>query len=147
MSKARQVLMILSVIGSIVINLLGGWDTQLQTMIILMALDVITGTLIAMFWNKSPNSTRGAYDTQIAFKGGMKKLVVFVAIAFAVLVDKLFVYAIGADDYVRTSVILYYSGVEGASLVENLGIMGIPLPSVIINAFETLQDRGRNGDV
>lgn len=147
MSKLKYIWAIIAGIGGFTINLMGGWDTEIQTLAILMVSDIITGTLIALFWNKSPNSTRGAYDSNIAFQSGLKKMSVFLVIALAVLIDGLFASALGMSEFVRTSVILYYSGVEGASLVENLGIMGVPLPAIVINAFEQLQDRGRNGDV
>ena len=40
---------------------LGGWDTGLQTLVILMAVDYVTGVLCALVWKKSPKSTDGAF--------------------------------------------------------------------------------------
>ena len=59
----------ISVVGSIVANFLGGWDTGLQTLVIIMAIDYITGVLCALVWKKSPKSSDGAFESKASFKG------------------------------------------------------------------------------
>ena len=46
-----------SAVGAVIANSLGGWDTGLQTLVILMAVDYVTGVLCALVWKKSPKST------------------------------------------------------------------------------------------
>ena len=48
--------------------------------------------------------------------------------------------------YVRTAVILFFIGNEGLSLLENLGLMGVPYPEFMQRALEALRDRGDKGD-
>jgi len=41
---------------------------------------------------------------------------------------------------------MFFYGNEGLSIVENLGIMGFPLPDFVREKFEHLKDRGNLSD-
>ena len=58
-----------------------------------------------------------------------------------VLLDK----ALGAA-YVRTAVILFFVGNEGLSLLENLGLMGVPYPAFLQRTLEALKEDGDKGE-
>ena len=45
--KGNGILVGIGAVGSVIANALGGWDTALQTLIIFMAVDYITGLLVA----------------------------------------------------------------------------------------------------
>ena len=47
--------------------------------------------------------------------------------------------------YIRMAVILFFIGNEGLSLLENLGLMGVPFPSFLQRALEALQKQGEEG--
>lgn len=47
--------------------------------------------------------------------------------------------------YVRTAVILFFLGNEGLSLLENIGLMGVPFPAFLKKALEALRDKGDKG--
>lgn len=53
--------------------------------------------------------------------------------------------AIGAE-YIRTAVILFFIGNEGLSLLENLGLMGVPFPAFLKRALEALREQGDRGE-
>ncbi len=59
----------------------------------------------------------------------------------AVLLDN----ALGAN-YVRIAVILFFIGNEGISLLENVGLMGVPYPQFLKKALQALRDKGDNGE-
>lgn len=42
--------------GGAIASLLGGWDTALQTLIIFMAIDYITGLIVAGVFHTSPKT-------------------------------------------------------------------------------------------
>lgn len=125
----------LAAIGSAVSVLLGGWDTALQTMIILMGVDYVTGIIIALVFKKSIKSNKGSFESGASIKGLFRKFGIILIVLVACQLDNM----IGTDDYTRNAVILFFSANEGLSIVENLGIMGLPMPSVIKNAFEVLK--------
>lgn len=128
-------------VGSYVANALGGWDSALKLLIALMAADYITGFLLAMIWHRSNKSPTGALSSKAGFKGICKKGAILLMVWVAVMLDG----AIGSE-YVRVAVILFFVGNEGLSLLENLGLMGVPYPSFLQRALEALRSKGDKGD-
>ncbi|MEG2421678.1 MAG: phage holin family protein, partial [Oscillospiraceae bacterium] len=110
-----------AVAGSAIANIFGGWDATLAILVALMAADYITGVLVAALWKKSNKSASGSLDSRAGFKGLCKKGMILMLVWVAVLLDR----AIGAQ-YVRTAVCLFFIGNEGLSLLENIGLMGVP---------------------
>lgn len=131
----------LAVFGSFAANALGGWDASLQVLIALMVADYITGVLVAAVWHKSTKSQSGALDSKAGFKGILKKGMILVLVWLGVLLD----HATGAN-YIRTAVVLFFIGNEGISLLENLGLMGVPYPAFLKKALEALHDQGNQGE-
>ena len=127
-------------IGSFVANALGGWDAAMQVLVALMVADYITGVLVAAVWQRSNKSATGALDSKAGFKGLLKKGMILLLVWIGVLLDA----ATGAN-YIRTAVVLFFIGNEGISLLENLGLMGVPYPAFLRKALEALHDQGDKG--
>ena len=134
------VLAILAAVGSWIANALGGWDASLAVLVALMALDYLTGILLAAVWQRSTKSESGALDSRAGFKGLIKKCMILLMVWIGVLLDR----AVGAQ-YIRTAVILFFIGNEGLSLLENICLMGVPCPKFLKKALEALRDKGDNG--
>ena len=130
-----------SVIGSFAANALGGWDASLQVLIALMVTDYITGVLVAAVWHKSSKSSSGTLNSVAGFKGILKKCAILLLVWIGVLLDQ----ALGSA-YARTAVVLFFVGNEGISLLENLGLMGVPFPAFLRRALEALRDQGDKGN-
>ena len=134
------ILAVFSVIGSFAANSLGGWDASLQVLIALMVTDYITGVLVAAVWHKSSKSSSGTLNSVAGFKGILKKCAILLLVWIGVLLDQ----ALGSA-YARTAVVLFFVGNEGISLLENLGLMGVPFPAFLRRALEALRDQGDKG--
>ncbi len=132
----------LAVVGSVVANALGGWDAALKVLVAFMAADYITGILVAALWQRSNKSATGALDSKAGFKGLCKKGMILLLVWLGVLLDE----AMGAA-YIRTAVVLFFIGNEGISLLENLGLMGVPFPAALKNMLEALKKKGDSGEV
>lgn len=128
-------------IGSFVANALGGWDAAMQVLVALMVADYITGVLVAAVWHKSSKSSSGTLNSVAGFKGILKKCAILALVWIGVLLDN----ATGAN-YIRTAVVLFFIGNEGISLLENLGLMGVPYPEFLKKALEALHEKGNKGD-
>lgn len=135
------VLAALAAVGTFVAHALGGWDAAMQILVALMAADYITGVLVAAVWKKSNKSETGALDSKAGFKGLLKKGMILLLVWLGVLLDN----AMGAA-YIRTAVVLFFVGNEGLSLLENLGLMGVPFPAFLKKALEALRDKGDAGE-
>lgn len=144
MEKANVVkttlITIIAAIGSGIANILGGWTSDLETLMILMAIDFVMGLLIAAVWKRSGKSQNGALSSWSAWKGLCKKCVSLLFVLIAYRLDM----AIGVD-YLRTAVIIGFIVNELISVVENAGIMGVPIPSAITKAIDIL--RKKEGEV
>lgn len=118
-------------VGSIITGatyFLGGWDTAIQILLVMIVLDYLTGVLKSIF-NKKLNSTVGA-------KGIVKKCGYLIVVAVGVIIDKL----IGNTGAIRTVIIYFFVANEGISIIENWGAMGLPIPDVIKNTLEKIKE-------
>ena len=125
----------ISTAGALIADALGGWDTGLQTLVALMAVDYVTGVLCALVWKKSPKTTDGAFESKTSFKGLLRKMTILLCVLVACRVDRY-----TGTDLARNAVILFFIVNDGLSIVENLGIMGVPIPPALKNAFEALKN-------
>lgn len=123
--------LIFSTIATIGTAYLGGWDIALRILVFCMIADYVTGVLGAIR-TKTLNS-------EVMFWGGIRKAVIFVVIALAVMLDE---YVGDQSPIFRTMAIYFYVGREGISIVENLGVLNVPLPSFVKKILEQLQEKG-----
>ena len=135
------VLAALAAVGSWIANSLGGWDASMQVLVALMVADYLTGVLVAAVWHKSSKSSSGTLNSVAGFKGILKKCAILLLVWVGVLLDQ----ALGSA-YARTAVVLFFVGNEGISLLENLGLMGVPYPTFLKKALEALHDQGDKGN-
>ena len=119
--------------GGIISTLLGGWDTGLQTLIIFMAIDYITGLIVAGVFHKSRKTDTGALESRAGWKGLCRKGVSLLIVLIGYRLDIL----IGTP-YIRDAVIIAFTLNELISIVENAGLMGIPMPAIITKAIDVL---------
>lgn len=112
----------------------GGVDEVFKTLLVLVLADVVTGIARA--------AMQGNIWSRRAFIGGLQKLMIFVAVGVATALDG---YLGGPDDpaVLRTSVCAFYIAVEGISIIENLGEMGVPVPEALAQTLNKL--RGGQG--
>ena len=126
----------IAAVGTIIAEALGGWDTALRILVILMAIDYCTGVLCALVWQKSPKTETGAFESKASLKGLIRKCAVLILVYIGALLDEL-----TEQHIVRTAVIMFFIANDGFSIIENLGIMGVPLPEIVKNAFELLRSK------
>lgn len=133
----NTVLAILGTLGSFIARALGGWDSAVTLLFVMMGADLAAGVALAAIWKRSPKTERGGLSSGAAFRGAVKKLAAVVLVGIANLMDR----ALGLD-YIRTAAVCFFIGSEGLSLLENLGLMGVPLPGVLRRTLEVLLDKG-----
>lgn len=124
------------VIGSVLAAAFGGWDASLMALVICMGVDYISGSMVALVFHKSNKSETGSYNSAYGLKGLCKKCLMLLFVLVAVQMDRL----LGAD-YVRDAVCIGFCSNEVLSIVENLGLAGIPMPQAIVKSLEQLQKK------
>lgn len=131
-----SILSVLGISGSIIANLLGGWDMALQTLVLFMAVDYVTGLITAGVFKKSIKSESGALESKAGWKGLFKKGVTLLIVLTATQLDKL-----TGTEIIRDAVIIAYTANEAVSIIENAGLMGVPIPVIIKKAIQVLQNK------
>ena len=126
----------IGILGSIIASLLGGWDMALQTLIIFMTIDYITGLMVAGIFNKSTKTKHGALESVAGWKGLCRKGVALLIVLIACRLDLL----TGAN-LIRDAVVIGYCTNEAISIIENAGLMGVPIPTRLTKAIEALKSK------
>ena len=115
-------------LATALVYFLGGWDIALQTLLIIIVLDYLTGVCKAIH-NKKVNS-------EIGLKGIVKKVGYLIIVAVSVILDRI----TGNTGAIRTLVIYFFVANEGISILENWGGMGLPLPQKLKDTLEQLKN-------
>lgn len=127
---------ITGVVGSLIASFFGGWSTSINTLIIFMIADYLSGLIVAAVFKKSKKTETGALESGACWKGIFRKIMTLVLVAVAHRLDLL----IGAS-YIRDAVTIAFIASEGISILENAGLMGISMPDVLMNAIDVLKDK------
>jgi toxin secretion/phage lysis holin len=127
---------IVGILGGGVSALFGGWSRALEALLICMAADYLTGLILAGVFHASPKSAGGGLESLAGWKGLARKFVTLLIVLVANQMD----HAMGMS-YIRDAVIIGFCANECISILENAGLMGLPIPKVIRDAVDLLRER------
>ena len=130
-------------IGGVIASLFGGWDAGLATLVMFMAIDYVSGLVVAGVFHNSKKTSSGALESKAGWKGLCRKGMSLLFVLIAYRLDL----AIGSN-YIRDAVIIGFIVNETISIVENAGLMGVTLPEVINKAIDILTSKSeeKGGD-
>ena len=122
----------------VAVTALGGWfgyfvggvDGFMTALIILMALDYITGIMCAIVDKK--------LSSAIGFKGLFKKMLIIMLVGVAHIID---LHVVGTGNALRGAVVCFYLSNEGVSLLENAAHLGLPIPEKMKSILAQLHNR------
>lgn len=117
-----------AIFGSMVNYLWGGWDMALRTLLLFMLLDYVLGVICGAKDKKLSSDT--------AYKGIFKKITILIVVAVGVSLDNV----ANAQGLIRGLVIFFYMGLEGISILENAGRMGVPIPEKLKDTLIQLKE-------
>lgn len=130
----QTILTILGILGGTVASFFGGWDDAVITLIIFMAIDYISGLIVAGIFHKSKKTQSGALESRAGLKGLIRKGMMLLIVLIAYRVDITMHTTIAKD-----AAVIGFIANELISIVENCGLMGIPLPEKLTNAIDVLK--------
>ena len=122
------------ILGAALCWAFGGWDAAMAALLVCISVDYISGSLVALVFHKSSKTESGAYNSLYGLKGLCKKGLMLLFVLVAVQIDLLL-----GTAYVRDAVCIGFCANEILSIVENLGLAGIPMPEAVTKALEQLQ--------
>lgn len=129
----------LGVIGAAIAAFLGGWDMALQALIVFMAIDYFTGIVVAAIFKKSTKTESGTLNSAIGLKGLFRKIAMLCGVLMAYYLDR-----VAGTDFVRDATCLALVCNEALSIIENFGLMGVPIPAPITNAIDVLKNDNKD---
>ena len=121
---------VFSVILTTFIYLVGGFDIAIQSLLIVIVIDYLTGIASAIY-NKELSS-------KVGFKGIIKKFSYLLVVALSVVIDNL----LGQSGLIRSLVIYFFVANDGLSIIENMAEMNVKLPQKLIDALEQIKKKG-----
>lgn len=131
----------ISTVGSVIANLFGGWSDGLTVLCIFMIIDFITG-MTAAAMGTSEKSINGGISSGIIWRGILKKIMTLAMVVVGAQLDKL----TGAS-YIKDAVVIAYCITEVVSIIENAGLIGLPVPAVIQKVIDVLKEKNDNIDI
>ena len=124
-------------VGGAVSWLIGGFSDAMLVLIVFMALDYMTGLIVAGVFHKSSKSESGALESKAGWKGLCRKGMTLGIVMMAALLDRVM-----GTAYIRDAVIVGFIFNESLSILENAGLMGVSYPRALKNALDLLNRKG-----
>lgn len=137
----RSILAAVSIAAAYVMDAIGGADKLAVVLVAAIAIDYASGVACAAIWHRSPKSDSGALESRAGLKGLFRKGGIFLCCWLAAELSQLLNTAA-----IRDSTIIFFICNETLSIIENLGIMGVPFPPAIKSALDALQDKTEKKD-
>lgn len=111
-------------------------------LIIVMSLDFITG-VITGFLGLSKKTETGGVSSRAAFKGLLKKVLILIIVGLGALID----WTISTTADIQFAAVMYatclwFIASEGLSIIENVSLIGVPVPKIVTQALEILKKKG-----
>lgn len=131
---------ILGMAGSYIASLFGGWDAAISTLVFFMAMDYITGLIVAGVFHSSGKTENGALESGVGWRGLCRKGMTLAVVLVACRLDMI----IGSN-LLRDAAVIAFVANETISIIENAGLMGVPVPPVIVQAIEVLKKKAEPG--
>ena len=129
---------IAGILGGFIAGLFGGWDASIRALLLFMAIDFLTGLILAGVFRKSPKTASGGLQSKIGWKGIARKGVTLLLVLISAQLDLIL-----GTTYIRDAVCIAFTVNELISIFENAGLMGIPMPAPLKKAIDLLQSKGK----
>ena len=107
---------------------------MLLVLVVVMIIDYITGWIVAILGN-SLKTESGHLDSNMAWKGLLKKGLALLVVLLGALLDK----AVGQSVF-RNMCVWFYIANEALSILENLALAGVPFPKSVKRLLEQMRE-------
>lgn len=118
-----------AVMGGFVGWFLGGFDGFLYALLAFVIIDYLTGIMVAVLEKK--------LSSEVGFRGIFKKVLIFCLVAIGHIIDT---QVIKSGSVLRTAVIFFYLSNEGISVLENVALIGLPVPQKLKDVLGQLRE-------
>jgi len=139
-----EMMTVTGIIGGLTMRLFGGWDMFLATLVLFMIADYLSGVVVAFWFNRSDKSESGKFTSSASYKGLFRKGMILVIVMCAHQLDLM---ATWGAAFIRDGVIFCYIINELASIIENAGRMGVPIPDKLTRIIEAFKKKSEQESI
>ncbi|MDL2205470.1 phage holin family protein [Eubacteriales bacterium OttesenSCG-928-N13] len=133
----EKVIKLAATLAGAAVGIFGEWNMLLTVLAVVMSLDYISGVIVAAA-GRSLKTEGGGLDSKTGFIGLAKKGFIVIIVLLATMLDR----ALGTDAMVfQMATTCYYIANEGISILENAGLMGLPVPAAVHRALEQMREK------
>ena len=138
----KKVIEFFAAVGGAILSFFAELPPVIWILLAVMTIDYITGIICGLM-GKSEKTEKGGLSSSAAFRGLMKKMLILLAVILAALVDKAVAMTAGIEfAAVAGSCCLWFIASEGFSIIENMALMGVPIPNILKQALEVMKGKG-----
>jgi toxin secretion/phage lysis holin len=128
---------VMSVLFAWLSHALGGWSDDMTTLCYFMIIDFCLGIVLALVFKSSSKTSSGGLSSSACVKGLFRKILMIVAIFVVYRIELIL-----GTKILKDTVIIGFIINETISIIENIGLMGLPLPKVVNEAVDLLKKKG-----
>lgn len=121
---------VISGIGGFVGWFLGGVDGFLYALLVFVVVDYLTRLMAAYIQKK--------ISSEVGFRGICRKVAIFCLVGIAHILDA---QVIKTGSVLRTAIVFFYLSNEGISILENITIIGLPVPQKLKDVLEQIREK------
>ena len=121
---------VISGIGGFVGWFLGGVDGFLYALLVFVVVDYLTGLMAAYIQKK--------ISSEVGFRGICRKVAIFCLVGIAHILD---VQVSKTGSVLRTAIVFFYLSNEGISILENITVIGLPVPQKLKDVLEQIREK------
>ena len=138
----KKVIEFFAAVGGAILSFFAELPPVIWILLAVMTIDYITGIICGLM-GKSEKTEKGGLSSSAAFRGLMKKMLILLAVILAALVDKAVAMTAGIEfAAVAGACCLWFIASEGFSIIENMALMGVPIPNILKQALEVMKGKG-----
>jgi toxin secretion/phage lysis holin len=115
--------------------LFGELDGLFYALLAFVVLDYVSGVAVAI--------AKRCLSSEIGFKGICKKIMIFLVVAIANIID---VHIIESGSALRTAALFLFISNEGISLLENAAVLGLPIPEKLLCILKQIKPKTAKDD-
>ena len=132
----RGYTLVIAAIGGAFVTVFGSWSTALTILCVCMAIDYLSGFVVAGLFHASPKSEGGGLDSRAGWKGLVRKGATLGVVLIAHFVDYLL-----HTEYIRDAVVIAFIVNEMLSILENFALMGVPIPQILLRSIDIIKQK------
>ena len=125
----------------VTVYFIGGFDLFLETLLVCMLVDYIMGLTLAGLYQRSEKTDTGGLNSFVGWMGISKKITSLLFVIIGVELQKM-----TGIVAIREGIIVALVLNELISIIENAGLMGVPVPKPLLDVIDVLKAKEKTNE-